>query len=245
MSSVFLRSYRYAVSAISASDAPAKRLLSPEPALTYRSTTSTATINADLQTLKTVNSVALVGARLNATDTIRVQLFDAANVQVSDVSVRAFSGTARDGAAIVYVALQGDFMARYVRVTVQTSRSIVEVSRLLIGDRLEIDGIDSGPEITPTSGSTVEDGPGWTTTVSARTRISWKATAGNVKPADLWNRWLPFSSGVGLHEDWLFIPDTSSNAFQQQAVLVRQQANAKITEVTSDRFKVELQLLEV
>ena len=50
---------------------------------------------------------------------------------------------------------------------------------------------------------------------------------------------------VGLHEDWLFIPDTSSNAFQQQAVLVRQQANAKITEVTSDRFKVELQLLEV
>lgn len=247
MSAVFLHSLDFIATADGADNAPASRLSLDEPGLTYRSNGNETIITLDCHAPVEMNAIALIRAKLEPTATIEVQAYN--DGSFSDpalfVSQEAWSGIGRDDAAICYVPFPSTVTARYVRVTVRTTRTIVEISRILVGKRIEVDGIDNNPELTHVSGSTVEDGPGWTTVGPQRTRLQWKANVGNVHRSDFYASWAPFLNRTGKHGSFLFIPNTTSDALQQEACLVRHQQDAKTVPVTYSRYRVEMQLFEV
>lgn len=248
MSALFLSSVGYGVTANEQSVAPARRMTLDEPGLVYRSTGNLATITATSDaSLFIADSVAVTGARLLATDTIRVRagsVPDMTSGVVADVTTQAWTGTSPIAGATCLIALPSPVMARYFRIDITTGNTFVEISRLLIGRRIEVDGIDEGAVITFTSGSP-QEGPGWTTVLEQRTRLAWKANVGNIHRTLTFTSWAPFLSSVGTHAAFLFIPDTDTVDLQRQAALVRLQSNANLVEVTGDRYRVELNVLEV
>ena len=248
MSAVILEGQPYAVTANSATNAPASRLLLDEPGLTFRSNGNTATI--DITGVGggyiIADTIALVGARLNSNDRIRVQAgMSATNLGFLDFTDSAWTGPTRNDQAICYLPFPFAISAPFFRVTITTARDFVEVSRLLIGERIEFDGIDQKPTITPMSGSTIDDGPGWTSVGPQRTRNQWKASVGNIKNTDFYGKWSGFLDRTGKHTGFLFVPNTESIALQQEAILARHQQDATIIPLTTDRWQVDLQLLEV
>lgn len=231
----------------SQANAPADRVLLDEPGLVTRAN-GTLSLTFDLQG-RSYDSIAAIRHTLAATDVIRIRAGSAIDMSsgvVLDMSIGAWSGTAPVGKAISYVALSGTYTARYVRIDMTTAGGgLVEVSRVIVGKRIESDGIDSGAQLAYASGSTVDDGPGWTSVGPQRSRISWQANVGNIPRSYFYSAWSPFLNQVGIHEGFLFVPQTKSTSLQHEAALVRLKEDAKIVDVTSDRNRVEMSLFEV
>lgn len=247
MSAVFLPSLDLSiVDSNAAVNAPASRVLLDEPGLVARSASTSLSLTFALT--GTYDTVGVVRSNLAASGTIRVRAGSVANVSsdiVYDRTFPAWSGAAPLEKAISYLPLGTALTAPYVSIEMTSGATAVEASRVLIGKRIEVDGIDQGPEFGFRSGSAVEDGLGWTDVTEARSRISWKANVGNIKSADYWANWAPFTNRVGKHAGFLFIPDTTSTSLQLQSALVRNVDDPKMVPTTFTRYRVELQLLEV
>lgn len=248
MAAVFLPSRVMSVlNSNSQTNAPADRVLLDEPGLVARAQ-GTLSLTFDLAG-QSFDTVAAIGSTLASSNTVRVRVGSVADMSsdvLLDQTYPAWSGAAPTGKAISYLPLPGAYTARYVRVDlIAGGATLVEVSRILIGQRIETDGIDRDAEKTPVSGSSVDDGPGWTTVGEARTRTRWKATAGNVKRAAFYAQWTSFLDRVGKHEAFLFIPQTTSPGLQTEAALVRNQDDPAITYPTSERVSIEFNLLQV
>lgn len=231
----------------SQANAPADRVLLDEPGLVARAVGSLF-LTFDLMG-QSFDSIAAIRHTLAATDTVRIRAGSVADMNSGvalDVTIPAWSGIKPVGKAISYAALPGTYNARYVRIDlISGTGALVEVSRVIVGQRVESDGIDRGAQLAYSSGSTVEDGPGWTSVGPQRSRISWQANVGNIQRSYFYSNWSPFLNQVGIHEGFLFIPQTASNALQHEAALVRLKEDAKIVDVTSDRNRVEMTLFEV
>ncbi len=230
-----------------AATAPASRVLLDEPGLVARSGGNSLSLTFSL-TERTFDSIAATGTNLRASDTVRVRVGSVADMSsdvLLDYSVNAWNGVAPVGSAITYIPLDRPYTAQFVRLDFTTSNTFVEVSRVLIGKRIEVDGIDNDPSITHVGGATVEDGPGWTTVGEARTRVQWTANVGNVPSTAYYQEWSPFLSRAGKHAGFLFVPQTDSTALQHEAKLVRHQQDANTVPLSMTRYRVEMKLLEV
>jgi len=248
MSAVFLPALPATIVANNAdANAPASRVLLDEPGLVARAP-GTLSLTFDMGGAA-FNSVAAIGNNLTSDQTIRVRVGSALDMSggvVLDVTVPAWSGIPPVGKAISYIPLPSTYTARYVRVDLQSGGTgTVEVSRVIVGKRIEVDGIDNNAQKTPTSGSTVDDGPGWTTVGEARTRLKWQANVGNIARDSFYREWSPFLFNMGKHNAFLFIPQTESDGIQVEAALVRNADDPKTVDVTSERFRVEMTLFEV
>lgn len=235
------------VSTNAVANAPASRLLLDEPGLVAR---ATGTLSVTFDTVgQPFNAVAVIGSNLASNHRVRVRAGSTANMSsgvVFDATVNAWSGAAPLSGAITYVPLPSTIVAQYVLVEMTGgAQSTIEASRVIIGQRVEVDGIDQNAEKTDVSGSNVEDGPGWTTVGEARTRSRWTANVGNIHSDAYYRDWTPFLRRVGKHTGFLFIPQTASTKLQHQAVLVRNSDDPKTVDVTSSRFRVEMTLFEV
>jgi hypothetical protein len=248
MSAVFLPSQPMTIAAHnSQANAPADRVLLDEPGLVARAI-GTLSLTFDLGG-RAFDSVAAIRHSLAATESIRIRVGSVADMSsgvLLDTTAAPWSGAAPVGKAITYIALPGSYTAPFVRVDlVSSGANPVEVSRIIVGSRVEADGIDRGAQLAYASGSSVVDGDGWTTVGPQRSRINWQANVGNIARTYFYAKWAPFLNQVGKHEGFLFIPQTKSDALQHEAALVRLKEDAKIVDVTSDRNRVEMTLFEV
>jgi len=248
MSAVFLPPLDYSiVSSDAVQVAPASRVMLDEPGLVARSAAQTLTMTFNMGD-QSYDTIAVIGTNLLSSDRVRVRIGNNAEMTsgiMFDTTVQAWTGNPPLDKAITYIPLNNTFSALYVRIDITSSRTFVEVSRVIIGKRLEVDGIDTEPNITPVSGSIIDDGPGWTSADDYRTRMAWKANVGNVLASSYWTDWHPFLKRVGKHAGFLFIPQTESDSIQLQAGLMRHKEDANIVPVTYSRVRVELNLLEV
>lgn len=227
--------------------APASRVLLDEPGLVARAAgTLSFTFNMQAQSFDTV---AAIGHSLRAAQSVRVRVGSDATMAtgvVFDQTFAAWSGASPLDRAISYIPLPQVFNERFVTVDLIGSDGIdISVSRVIVGKRIEVDGIDQNAQWNFTSGSTVDDGPGWTTVGDQRSRMTWTVNAGNVPRANYVAEWASFLHRVGKHAGFLFIPYDGSDSLQQQAVLVRHKEDANVVDVTSDRYRVEMTLFEV
>lgn len=235
------------VSDTAQASAPASRVLLDEPGLVARGT-GTLSVTFDMGSTA-YDTVAAIRNNLPAAATIRVRAASSADMTsgvVLDTTVQAWSGEAPTTKAISYIPLPAIYTERYVRVDlIAVGASLVEVSRIIIGKRIEVDGIDRGATQTAVSGSQVDDGPGWTTVGEARARKKWTANVGNIARLPYYREWAPFLDRMGKHTGFLFIPQTASIGLQQEAVLVRNADDPKVTDLSSERFQIEMSLFEV
>jgi len=248
MSAVFLPGLPMTVVADNAmANAPASRVLLDEPGLVARAL-GTLSLTFDLAG-RSYDSIAAVGTSLSALDTIRIRIGSVADMSsgvVLDQTHKAWAGVPPTGKALSYIPLPALYSAQFVRVDlIAGAATLVEASRILIGKRIETDGVDRDAKKTAASGTQVDDGPGWTTVGEARTRTRWQATAGNIKTYSYLTEWAPFIDRVGKHEAFLFIPQTESLGLQQEAILCRNQDDPSAEYLTSERVSVAFNLFQV
>ena len=200
------------------------------------------------------DTVALVGSNLRAGDTIRVRAGSSASVVAGetdlllDATVPAWTGTAPTSGALTVLVLDAPIAASFVRLDLTSSGNpdgYVEASRLIIGKRVQADGIDIGCEQTFEDGSDVQEGLGFTTVDEYRVRIGWKVSVSGVKEADYWAKWFPFLRSIGRHKGFLFLPDSESDHVQTQAVFGRMANSAKGSAKSSDFTIIDMTILSV
>lgn len=227
--------------------APASRVLLDEPGLVARASgTLSFTFNMLGQAFDTV---AVIRHSLRADQSIRVRVGTDASMAsgvVFDRTFPAWSGAPPFDKAISYLPLPQLFTARYVAIDLVGSAGIeIEASRIIVGKRIEIDGVDANAQHNYTSTSSIDDGGAWTTIGQERSRLTWTVNAGNVTKTSYVADWAPFLHRVGKHSGFLFIPYDGSDALQQQAALMRHKEDANVVDVTWSRYRVEMSLYEV
>ena len=197
-----------------------------------------------------VDTIALARSNLSANAQIRVQV--AANSGMSnalvDRTVSAWSGLPSMDGAYTYIALEAVVNGPYVRIDITdpgNSAGYIQVQRVLLGRRVECDGVDHGASQTFEAGGVVDDGDGYTTVDRYRTRPSWKFTVSDTTALTYARDWYPLLMKAGKTESLLFIPETTDTNWQTQATLARITGSPKGESQSSDFWKMDINLLAV
>ncbi|KQO09442.1 hypothetical protein [Sphingomonas sp. Leaf242] len=253
MTAVFLNPKAFTVvTANQSATALAANLRQDEAGMVWRSSNLT-TVYVTVQLDGTAwDSVALVGSNLRASDTIRIRagataaIVDGSSSLTVDQTFAAWSGTAPTNGALSFKLLGAAVTSPFVRIDITStgnSAGYVQAKRLVIGKRVETDGVNIGAEQTFEDMSSVEEGLGYTTVDRYGVRIGWKVTLDGIKDATYNNDWYPFLRDVGRSKPFVFIPDDSSAYVQTQAVFGRVNSTAKGSSPASDFNVVEINLL--
>lgn len=244
------------VSASQQPNAPASNLRLDEPAMVYRSEGLFGiTIVVQMPSGAAYDTICLVGSNLAATDTIRVRAGASQAVVAGTTgltanrTVNAWSGTAPTNGALSFITLPTPITSPFVRIDISSGGNpagYVEASRLVIGQRVNHDGISMGAEQTYEDSSVIEEGPGFTSVERYNVRIGWKVTLDGIKDAALYGTFYPFLRSVGKSRAFVFIPDDSSPYVQNQAVFCRVNSSpAKASFPGQDANLVEFTVLSV
>ncbi len=241
-----------AIAANEQATAPLSYTRSDEPGFVWRSANLT-TVFAKVQLSGAEwDTFALVGSNLRATDTIRIRAGNsAADVDGTsglslDQTFNAWTGVAPTGGALSFKLLAASVTSPFVRIDITSSgnpATYVQAQRIVIGKRVETDGVTLGSEQTFEDGSVVETGPGYTTVDRYNVRIGWKVTLDFITDAKYFTNWFPFLRSVGSSQAFVFIPDTDSLYIQNQAVFARITSSAKGSMPGTDANIVEINLL--
>jgi hypothetical protein len=234
--------------------APASNLNVDEPAMVYRSQ-GAATITVQLPAGSSWDTACLVGSNLRASDTFKVT----AAATLADVNngtnltynrtVSAWTGPAPTSGALSFVTLPTANTSPFVRIDITSTGNpagYVQASRLVIGKRVDHDGVSMGAEQTYEDSSVVEEGPGYTSVDRYNVRVGWKVTLDSIKDAAYYGNWFPFLRSVGKSRAFVFIPDDASPYLQNQAVFCRVNSSpAKANFPGQDAGIVEFTVLSV
>lgn len=250
MTAVFLAPQRVSVAAASQSTAaPATNALVDPAGLVWRSN-GLSGVYATFIVTGAFDSIALTGTNLRATDTVHVRTggnAEMTNPQV-DRTVQAWTGAPGSNGAITYVGLETTTNGPYVRIDIVSTGNpagYVEVQRVVIGKRVEVQAIDSGASQGFEDASTIEDINGMTLTDVYRVRDSWKFTVSDTTRATYATQWYPLLKSVGKHRALLFVPDTTSPYLQTEACLAYVTGSPKGDSQSSDFWKMDINLLSV
>jgi len=121
----------------------------------------------------------------------------------------------------------------------------VEAARLIVGKRIEEDGIDLNAEHTFEDSSQTTAYRGFEAIDPFEVKTSWKFTVGYIKEPSYWQNWYPFLREVGMKKAVLFVPDRDSAYLQSETVFGRITSMAKGSPVSSDYYKLELYVREI
>lgn len=235
--------------------APGTNLRVDEPAMVYRSTGTTASITAQVLDSQPWDTICLVGSNLRATDTIKItaassqaDVNSGTNLTVNQ-TVAAWTGTAPTNGALSFVTLAAPVTSPFVRIDITSNGNpagYVQASRLVVGKRVNHDGVAMGAEQTYEDSSVVEEGPGFTSVERYNVRVGWKVTLDGIKDAAYYGNWFPFLRSVGKSRAFVFIPDDASAYVQNQAVFCRVSSSpAKANFPGQDAGIVEFTVLSV
>ncbi|WP_454884001.1 hypothetical protein [Sphingomonas oryzagri] len=239
------------VASSSSSIAPASDLGLDEPGMTWRSNgLSGAYVLVQLNG-SPWDTIALVGNNCLASDTIRVRAADSQAATLSDpvidITFNAWSGVAPSADALSVYAFPEGSNAAFVRIDVLSgaSQGFVEASRLVIGKRVECDGVDIGAEQSFEDGSTIDEGPGYTDIDRYGVRVQWKLTCSGIRELPYYRDWAPFLRYVGKSRAFVIVPEYEGDYLQQQACFARMTQSAKGAAVSGDIYNIDLQMLSV
>lgn len=255
MATVFLAPKAFTpISQSEQAQAPVTNLLRDEAGRVWRSnglTGVTMTVQLDGTPWDTL---ALVNTNLRATDTIRVRAGASTTVVNGstgapiDVTFNAWTGTAPLAKATAFRLLTSAVTYAFVRLDITSTGNpdgYVQASNLVIGKRVETAGVNIGAERQHMDGSVVADGPGFTTVQEYRRRLQWKVSIGPLTATSYYAEWDRFLYQVGRSRGFLFIEDTNAPWVQSELAFVRNQADAKSVNVSTNYAKLEMTLLQV
>lgn len=235
----------------SAANAPASNLNVDYPNMVWKSTSTTGAFLAfQLDAALEWDFIGLVGSGLFAADTIRIRAASTlANVTTApgyDVTFNV-TGTANGDFNLAYHTPAAVRTLRYFRLDFTLAGNpypFVQAQRLVVGKRVEADGIDIGADFNFEDTSRVSDYRGIQLVDPFDAKQSWKFSVSNVKVPDYnvkWRSFLKTARGKAV----LFIPDTESNGHNQESVFGRIQGQTNAGLVASDQYKVNLYIREV
>lgn len=241
------------VSSNSASNAPASSLNLDHPSMVWRSANLTTVYVTVQLTAGTWDTIAFIKSNLRSTDTIRVRAANsAANTTASPAydsgNLPAYTGLGNDAGNMSLITLSLARSETFVRIDITSSGNsagYVEASRLVIGKRVEGDGIDLNAEHTFEDTSQTTTYRGYDAVDPFDVKTSWKFTISYIKEALYWLNWFPLLREIGLKKAILFVPDSSSTYLQNEAVFGRIVSAAKGSPVSSDFYKLELYVREI
>lgn len=234
MTAILVRPLPFTVSSPSgwAAATPVTNANIDHPGLVARSTGSTASFVVNLGSSQTIDTVALVGTNLPASATVTVSA-----TGYNSGAVSAFVGN-KDAETSTKTIIQ------FSPITVSTvtisisSNAVIDIQRVVVGLRIEVDGIDSAAEQTFDDQSVIDTGPGYTTVEEFNVLTSWKVKMSWITDAQWRDKFFPFFQRVGTKKAVLFVPVASdASRFQHEAVFGRFTSIAK-GEYASNRWLV-------
>lgn len=240
-------------SSTSASNAPASNLNLDHPSMVWRSANLTSVQITVQLGAGSWDTIALVKNNLRATDTVRIRAASTAAATTSGPAydsgnLSAFSGTANSLGSMTLLTLSGVRTETFIRIDITSTGNpagFVEAARLIIGKRIEEDGIDQNADHNFEDTSQNTPYRGFDAIDPFDVKTSWKFTIGYIKEASYWQNWFPFLRDVGMKKAVLFVPDRDSAYLQSETVFGRVTSMAKGNPVSSDYYKLELYIREI
>jgi hypothetical protein len=202
-----------------------------EPGLVWRpgGTSGSVTIQHDGTAWDTI---ALVNSNLRGTATVQVRAgassgaVDGSSGLALNQTVQAYTGVApaQGSGTITYITLAVPITSPFVRIDISDSGNpagLVQVSRLVLGKRVEHDGITSDSAMTILDTSDLPSGLGWTAVNPFPTKRSWRVKMDGLTDTKYWNDYDNLLNVAGAKAGVLFVPDTDVAFVQRQAVFGR------------------------
>ena len=239
------------ISSQSAATNPADNLNNDYPNMVWRSTSTTSVLlEVRIEAGDEWDFVGLVGANLYGADSIRLAYSGSLSTVRNDPSyVRTMnvSGAVNSDTNLVFHAADAVRSGGYFRLEFTLSgnpNAFVQAQRLVIGKRVQADGIDVGSDFNFEDTSRVSEYRGIQIVDAFDAKQSWKFSISNVKTADYnvkWRAMLKAASGKPV----LFIPDTENGGHNQESVFGRIQGQTNAGLSASDQYKINLYIREV
>jgi hypothetical protein len=233
--------------------APATNLNLDHPSMVWRSSNLTSVQITVQLPAGSWDTVCLSGTNLRATDTIRIRAAATAAATTSSptydsTALPAFSGAANSGGNTSLILTPAVRTETFIRIDITSTgnpATYVEARRLVIGKRIEEDGIDLNAEHSFEDNSQRTEYRNFETVDPYDTKTSWKFSIGYIKEASYWSNWFPLLRDAGTKKGVLSIPDSQSAYLQSEAVFGRITSSAKGSAVSSDYYKLELYVREI
>ena len=239
MSSIFVRPLPFSVSSSSGWTAanPVAFANIDHPGMVAKSSGNSASFTVSLGSSQSIDAVALIGSNLPSTAIVTVVAGS-----YSSGSTVAFVGTKDDTFSTKTIFQFTPVSTASVTVTI-TASAPFEFQRLVIGKRIEIDGIDQNCDQFFEDQSVIESGPGFTTVEEYNTLMGWKAKASWVSDQKWRDEFAPFLTRVGMKKAVLFIPKSDAPLrFQHEACFGRFTAMSKGEHPNSDNWILNFQI---
>ncbi|WP_374321897.1 hypothetical protein [Brevundimonas sp.] len=235
MTAIIVRPLKFTVTASSGWVAanPVTNTNIDHPGLVAKSTGTTATFTVNLGSSQTIDTVALVGSTLPAGATVSVSAGS-----YSSGNVAAYTGT-KDDATTTKTILQFTAVTTNAITVSITAPAAFQFQRLVIGKRVETDGIDQNCEQSFDDQSVIESGPGYTTVEEFAVLTAWRVKMSWIDDTKWRNEFFPLFNRVGASRPVLFIPIADQPArFQHEAVFGRMTGIAKGEHTNSNNWVV-------
>lgn len=182
------------------------------PGLVARSTGGSASFTINLGGSKTIDTVALIGSTLPSNATVKIT---ATGYDSGPVS--AYVGVKDEVFSTKTIIQFAPITVATVTVTISAPEAF-QCQRLVVGRRIETDGIDVGCERGFEDRSVVENGPGFTTIDQYDVLTKWKVKMSWISQEKWHNELFPLFARVGSSRPILFIPVNEPTRFQHEAV---------------------------
>lgn len=212
------------VTATQSTIAPAANANDDRPGKVWRVDAAGASyVVIDLGLTQAIDTVALLGSNLVASDTWRVRT-GATNTGIGSYDsgvLPAFTGTRPagfSGKSILYLTQRSD---RYLRIDI-TSAAPLEVQRLVIGSSITTAGIDWEADQAMLDTSNIESNLGADVIVDGAKKIRWKVKMSMLDATQWRGQWLGFLAQVGKRNGIMFNPFAEDpSSYQSDAIFGR------------------------
>lgn len=224
-----------------------KNLSNDIPGMTWRSSGLSGVFSTFRTDGTAIDTIALVATNLRASDSVRIRfgssVIDVISAPVFDQTFSAWSGLAPISEATCVFTLAAPVTQDFIRIDITSPGNpagYVEVSRLVVGLRIEFDGINYGHEEVFDDTSTIEDANGAVTIDTYAIRQQHKIEIAHIKADAYLSKWRPFLSAVGMSKFFLYVEELGGPFNQHKTHFVRNVAAPKRINLAYDQETVEL-----
>jgi hypothetical protein len=201
------------------------------PGLVAKSNSTTASFTVTLAEYTDIDTVAVIGSDLPSTANI---IITAAGYTSN--AVAAYTGV-KDGSVSTKTIHQFDPVGTSTVTVSITSSTPFSFQRLVIGKRVQNDGIDQSCEQSFEDQSVFDNGPGYTTVDEYNILPSWKAKMSWIAETKWREEYFPLLNRVGTKKALLFVPQSQlPDTFQHEACFGRFAVVAKGEHNNSDNW---------
>lgn len=197
-----------------------------EPGMAWRSGLTSPYVIVDLgPTVPAYNYVALFGANLRASDTVRITTgtTNTGTGGYAGAALPAFTGSKDETTTTKAIfKLPASRTDRFVRIELSAPShpdNFVQFTRLVIGSAIVTDGIAYDAEQGFETQSIITTGPGYRSKDELPSLDSWKLSTGWINNDSWRNQWMPMLRYASRGNGLLFIPDDTNPAYYQSDAL--------------------------